>query len=183
MLLYHGSKYSDIDEFVIQDHELRNLDFRKGVYFTSHFEQAQQWACKDGTSGVVYECDVDLSKLTALPLVNSDDEGIYYILYLCRIGLEEIAPDAVDGFDDADVIYGYMLDGCTKKFEKYAELFNAGELSFADFRGKTKLFRADKDQYCFKTESAIKILNAGFQKIYLVEKQGENYIVTETFDW
>lgn len=182
MLLYHGSKDSDIEEFVLRNREIPNLDFGKGVYFTSHFEQAQQWACRNGTPGVVYECDVDLSRLTTLPLDDFDNEDIYYVLYLCRIGLEEIAPDAVEGFDNADVIYGYMLDGHTKKFEKYAESFNEGDLSFADFKEKTKLFGVDKDQYCFKTESAIKILNAGFQKIHLVEKQGESYIVTETFD-
>lgn len=77
----------------------------------------------------------------------------------------------------------YMLDGCTKKFGKYAELSNEGELSFADFKVKTKLFGADIDQHCFKTESAIKILNVGFQKIHLVENQCKEYIVIEAFGW
>lgn len=182
MVLYHGTKDADIKEFRLKNRKNARLDFGRGVYFTSHFEQAKEWACRYETPGVVYECDVDLSNLTTLSFNDPDNEDIYYVLYLCRIGLEEIAPDAVDGFDDADIIYGYMLDGCMRDFEKYAELFNEGELSFEDFKKEIKLHGIDYNQYCFKSKYAIKLLNDGIQRAYLVEKRGKEYIITETRD-
>ena len=74
--------------------------------------------------------------------------NLNFVFYLCRIDLEDIAKDLIEGFKDADIIMGKMLDGSVIQFEKNAEKFNAGDISYEEFSDKIKLFD-DKDQICF----------------------------------
>lgn len=165
MKLYHGSKDKNITEFKLI-HKRNNLDFGEGVYLTVNKEQAEQWAKKNETSGAVYVFEIDLKDLR---VIEYTDEDLNYVLYLCRIGLEkDVARETIDGFDEADVISGKMLDGLTKEFELIAEKFNEGDISYDELKERIKLFDK-KDQLCFKTQKAIDLLNKCLIEKYIVE--------------
>lgn len=174
MRLYHGSSSRDIKQFSFKNSR-KKLDFGKGVYFTSNFEQAKEWSCHHGKQGAVYECELDLSRFKLL-MFDKEEANLIYILYLCRIGLEEIVPDAVDDYNQADIIIGPLLDGSIKGFEKLAEQFNAGDLSFSNFSDQIKLFTNGKNQYCIKTINALKAVNASIQKVYFTKRIHKNKI-------
>ncbi len=76
------------------------------INLTTYFEQAKNWSCKRSTKGAIYEFDIDMSNIEHLQLSNNDD--LYYVLYLCRLGMERIANDEIDGFDKADIISGLI---------------------------------------------------------------------------
>ena len=151
MILYHGSKDRSIQKFEIFN-KRNNLDFGAGVYLTTKQKQAERWA---GPNGAVYVFDIDTSKLTC---VEYTDEDLNFVFYLCRIELEEIAKETIEGFDSADIISGQMLDGTVRKFEIIAEKFNEGDITYDEFEKHIKIF-GDKDQLCFKTQKAIDLLN------------------------
>ena len=89
------------------------------------------------------------------------DDDLNFVFYLCRIDLEDIAKDLIEGFKDADIIMGKMLDGSVIQFEKNAEKFNAGDISYEEFSDKIKFFD-DKDQICFKTQRVMDLLNKSY---------------------
>lgn len=152
MILYHGSKTRGIRKFELRNNR-KKLDFGVGVYLTTKYEQAKEWA---GSGGSVYKFDVDPNFLN---WIEYKDEDLNYVLYLCRINLEEIAKEAVDCFDIADVIAGKMLGGKIWRFEQKAKIFNKGDIEYDQFAQGVKLFDDDKDQVCFKTQRAIDLLN------------------------
>lgn len=177
MKIYHGTCNRTITEF--RDVKLRNnLDYGNGVYFTSNCEQAKEWSCRYTNEGAVYECEIDLSLLAVLNY-NEEQGDLFYLLYLCRIDLEDVAKETVDGFEEADVVFGLMLDGRTRKFKKLAKRFNRGYLTFDEFYNKVVLHEKPKDQLCFKSDAAIKLVNAGLQKKYYTHKYGDGTIIIE----
>ena len=103
------------------------------------------------------------------------------VLYLCRIDLEEIA-DTVDGFIDADVIMGLMLDGNVDGFEELAEKFNEGDISYEAFSEQVKLYENGYDQVCIKTKTALEQVNASIEKIYYTQKNKKIVEIVEEID-
>ncbi len=160
MKLYHGSKDLDITEFKLKNNR-SNLDFGMGVYLTTIQKQAEQWA---GENGAVYVFEIDLSTMCVKEYT---DEDLHYVLYLCRINLEDIARETIDGFEDADIIAGRMLDGSVHGFEKVAEKFNEGDVSYEELKRWIRLFDK-KDQLCFKSQRAIDLLNNSLVEMYRV---------------
>ena len=160
MILYHGSKDPDITEFRFINNR-SNLDFGIGVYLTTKQNQAEQWAGKGGT---VYVFEIDPSDLY---IKEYRDEDLDYVLYLCRIALEDVARETIDDFDDADVIAGQMLDGSVHGFEEVAEMFNEGDVSYEELTKWIKLFNK-KDQLCFKTQRAVDLLNKSLTEKYRI---------------
>lgn len=175
MKIYHGTDCRDILSFDF-NHCGDNKDFGKGVYFTTKIEQAIDWSLKLSSTGAVYECDVDFSGLKIQSFSSKDNEDQMYVLYLCRIGLEEIVPDAVDDFDKADVIYGYVLDGSVRDFMQIAEQFNQGDISFDELCEKAKIFGDEKDQICVKTSRALELVNHSICCEYHTNKAGNGDI-------
>ena len=177
MKVYHGSSSRDITKFSFR-HSRRNLDFGKGVYFTTNFDQAKEWSCKYSKEGAVYQCEVDFSNFKVLSF-REKTEDLIYVLYLCRIDLEEIA-DVVDGFATADVITGLMLDGNMKEFEKIAAQFNEGDISPEDFTEQIKLYENGYDQICIKSKAALKHINTSIERVYYTQKSMGNDQVVQT---
>lgn len=172
MILYHGSSSRGITKFSFKN--CRNdCDFGKGIYFTTNFEQAKDWSCKYSKTGAVYECEVDLSRFSVLSYWEKV-EDLVYILYLCRINLEEIAPDAVDDFDKADIICGLMLDGNVPNFREFAEKFNEGDISYEEFYKQVKLYENGYNQICIKSKAALEAINASIQKVHYTQKAGRS---------
>lgn len=169
MILYHGSKNRDIDKFDLLFGR-SDVDFGRGIYFTSNKSQAMEWSCRGpgNVYGAVYECDVDLSQFIGVEY-SSEDQDLYYLLYLCRLGLEDITPDVIDGIEKFDFIQGVMLDGKVNDFNKIAEKFGEGELSLAEFIEKTELWK-DKNQVCIKSERALRNVNANIRAVHFTHK-------------
>lgn len=169
MKLYHGTPCRNIKNFDVK-YSRDKTDFGKGIYFTTNFEQAKEWSCHNKIKrGAVYECDIDLSKFEILNYDESD-EDLLYVLYLCRIGIEEIAFECVEKFDSADIVMGTMLDGEIQDFNDWAEAFNKGDITEDEFRTKVKLFGKQNNQICVKTEHTLQEINQSIKKIYYTKK-------------
>ena len=178
MKVYHGSSSRSITKFDLRHCLRTNLDFGKGVYFTTNIEQAIAWSCRNKSKGAVYECEIDIAGFNILNL-DKKDEDLLYVLYLCRIGLEDYA-DTVDGFENADIVMGLMLDGKVKKFEDIAERFNSGDISYDDFFEQVKLYGNGYDQICIKSKAALKHINASIKRVYYTQKSMGNIQVVQT---
>lgn len=178
MKLYHGTPCRNIKKFEVK-YSREKADFGKGIYFTTNFEQAKNWSChKDNKRGAVYECDIDLSEFEILNY-DETDEDLLYVLYLCRIGIEEIALECVEKFDSADIVTGTMLDGKIQDFNDWAEAFNNGDLTEDEFRTKVKLFGKQNNQICVKTEHPLRKINQSIKKIYYTQKSVNGSIKVE----
>ena len=126
-------------------------------HFTTNFEQAKTWACKNNAEGAVYECYLDLSEINHLSYTNKDQD-LYYLLYLCRIDLEDVAKETVKNYREIDLVIGPVLDGKVKKFNDIAEQFNSGEISFEDFLRNIEFFQG-YNQWCVKSQKLIDHIN------------------------
>ena len=159
LVLFHGTGERSIEEFRIIPREDNISDFGAGVYFTSNYDQAKEWSCKHKDKGAVYGIDIDLSLLMGKSL-DKEDELFYYALYLNRIGLNEIADDCLTEISNMDYLYGRMLYD-TRHFIPKAKMFNEGMCSLEIFKMLTypMLFNNDYNQYCFRTEKAIQLVN------------------------
>lgn len=183
MKLYHGSKNVNLRSFEPKYNSFGTRDFGDGIYFTSDFQKAIERSCKDSKRGAVYEIDINFEESGLnIKCFENDCDDLYYLFYICRIGLPELAVDFVDDFEKYDVITGPVLCGTNEKGGIYryvdiAEQFNNGDITFKDLRTKTKLFGNFFDQWCFKTERAIEYINERLSKKYLIEKE---YKTTET---
>ena len=170
MKLYHGTDNRSIEQFSLK-YCRDNLDFGKGVYFTRNFNQALEWSCKKNGEGAVYECDIDLSHLKIMN--SSFEENFWPAVCLCRTASEDIARDIIDGFEEADIVEGLMLDGRIPEFGNLANKYIAGDISADEFYNKAKKFDNSKNQYCFKTEESINKKNESLVKVYYTRKDKE----------
>lgn len=177
MKLYHGSKNVNIKSFDSKHNSSGTNDFGNGIYFTSNFKKAKEWSCKGSENGAVYEIDISFEESNLnIKHLKIDCNDLYYLFYICRIGLPELAMDFVDDFEKYDVISGPVLcsanqNGGIYKYIDIAEQFNKGDISFEYLRQETRLFKEDFNQWCFRTEKAIKYLNGRLSKKYLIKKQ------------
>ena len=177
MIIYHGSDCANIESFEF-GHSRIDLDFGKGVYFTTNLEQAKIWSCKNSAHGAVYECDIDITALNVLYLEGKANEDLAYTLYLCRIELEDVAKDTIANFEEADLIWGELLGGSIKKFKKAAEKFNEGNISYENFTSRMKLYNNSNNQICIKSEYALQLVNNGIRNIYFTEKHEDEIVIT-----
>lgn len=176
MKVYHGSSSRHIKKFNFR-HSRKTLDYGRGIYFTTNFDQAKEWSCKYRSVGAVYECEIELDHFKLLTL-HSKKEDLIYLLYLCRIGLEDIAKESIDSFEEADIVYGLMLDGKMDEFSEFAEQFNDGSISYEEFSEKVKLFRYPYNQLCIKSKKALEQINAVIKQVYYTKKQQRKIKVT-----
>lgn len=167
--IFHGSKHRDIAKLNFK-YSRRNLDFGKGVYFTTNFKQAKERSCQHSNCGAVYESLIDLDKYKVLYLDKNSNDKIY-IYYLCRLEMENIAVEAIKGFEDADIIIGDMLDGKIKNFKCLAEKFNEGDISISEFEKHIKEFSESYNQICIKTQQTLDDVNLNFKLVVKTVKQ------------
>ena len=151
--LYHGTD-KEFDTFDFSKAK-KFKDFGKGYYLTTDFRQAQKWAQKRGDrskKAYIYCYDVDKvsdNSLRILELLQYDSEWLEFISK-CRM----------EGFDDKkyDIIYDRIADTqyleIADTLQDYREHIISAEEAIAKIRWKD--LRAD--QYCFKSEKALKLL-------------------------
>ncbi len=80
----------------------------------------------------------------------------YYLSYLNRIDLKELVGECLDELDGLDYVYGKMLKNIDE-FKINAEKFN-------EFKKLTEWFGKGYNQYCFKTDKAVDLVNSSIKK-------------------
>lgn len=153
MLLYHGSNTEVSNPQIIESD--RRLDFGKGFYLTSSFEQAKRWAQltvkRRGTGKEVvsvFEFDnFSVSDLKILHFTQAQKEWLEYVTMNRK---NQNIPN-----DDYDVVIGPVANDRTMPV---ISLYFAG---IYDIEETIKRLMPQKlcDQYTFRTEKAIKKLN------------------------
>ena len=151
MILYHGSNVAVPEPrlLVIQ----RELDFGKGFYTTSDYEQAVRWARKtalrlkqEKSFVTVYEVDDTAFESLNILRFEKPDAGWLRFVTACRKGI----PPA----ETWDVISGPVANDQTMPV---LDLYLAGRYDEEEAI-KRLLPQKLKDQYTFKTERAIHLL-------------------------
>ena len=148
MLLYHGSNLKIEVPRLLKNQ--RNLDFGKGFYTTSDYNQAESWALrtarirKEGKAIVSYYEVEDnaLEKLKRLRFKKADKEWLDFV----AANRKGISPQ-----NDWDIIIGPVANDQT--FPTIL-LYLDGYLD-ADSTIKRLLTQKLSDQYTFKTELAL----------------------------
>ena len=152
MLLYHGSNIEVSNPQILESD--RRLDFGKGFYLTSSYEQAKRWAeltVKRRGSGKeivsVFEFDNSLtSDLKILHFTQAQKEWLEYVTMNRK---NQVIPN-----DDYDIVIGPVANDRTMPV---ISLYFAG---IYDIEETIKRLMPQKlcDQYTFRTENAIKKL-------------------------
>ena len=151
MILYHGSNI-EIDNPRIIDSD-RALDFGKGFYLTTDFEQARKWAVltterrKNGEPLVtVFEVlESDFQNLNILRFDSANKEWLEFVSDNRR---------GIDIGNDLDVVIGPVADDNTMPV---LTLYLRGDYD-TDEAIKRLLTQRLKDQVVFKTKESIEVL-------------------------
>lgn len=156
-IIYHGAKE------VVRFPEIRiaayNKDFYFGFYCTNFREQAQRWATRYGTVGIVNEYSyVPSQNLRVLAFDSMTEEWLDFIVS-CRSGKSH----------DYDIVEGPMADD---KIFNYIQNFIDGEISRAAFWELAK-FKKPTHQISFHTDQALTTLK--FLKEYEVRHDDKGY--------
>lgn len=162
--LYHGT-YKKHDIIDLSYAKLLK-DFGRGYYLTSHFKQAEKWAKRLYTDiCYVYEYKLSLIEhdLKILELLDYDENWLKYIAKNRTTS---------DPTPDYDIVYDRIADNrypaMTQAIDKYVE----GKISTRDALNMLKWKQPNSDQFCFKTEKAIRLLQRTKNITYTYEQSG-----------
>lgn len=149
MILYHGSHLEVAKPDLI--HSRTNVDFGKGFYVTSIYDQAVKWCEKfrrQGLNGIVTRYTFDEAAFNSLEVLSFDtysEEWLDFILN-CRQGNDST---------DYDIVIGGVAND---------KIFNTVELYFDNLIDKNEAIRRlryekPNVQLCFRSEAALKYLH------------------------
>ena len=151
MVLYHGSNIEVKEPKIIKSKRL--LDFGTGFYLTSDYEQAKKWAVRttarreEGTPTIsvfnIKECEIE--KLESLIFDAANKEWLRYI------SLNRTDKSAEDSYDL--VIGPVANDQAIRTVNNYLKGYFDEDIAI-----QLLLPQNLKDQYAFKTEKALSIL-------------------------
>lgn len=159
MILYHGSNV------IVEQPQLlkiqRTLDFGKGFYTTTDFEQASKWALRTAIrlgekKGFVSIYEVDEIQIKNLNMLTFSKPDINWLKYVVQNRTNKIVNN------DWDIVSGPVANDQTAPV---IDLFLDGMLDEEETL-KRLLPQKLKDQYTFKTEKAISLLKFKEVKIY-----------------
>lgn len=152
MLLYHGSNIQVQNPQIIESD--RRLDFGKGFYLSSSFEQASRWAeltVKRRGSGnpVVSVFEFDGSQLSNLKVLHFTQAQKEWLEYVTLNRKNQEIPN-----DDYDIVIGPVANDRTMPV---ISLYFTG---IYDIEETLKRLMPQKlhDQYTFRTEAALRTL-------------------------
>ena len=151
MVLYHGSNV-DVREPKLLKNQ-RELDFGKGFYTTSDYEQASRWAKRTAArlkqdSGIVTVYKVDDKKLSELKILAFDRPDERWLKFVAANRTGKVSGD------EYDVISGPVANDQTMPV---IDLYLEGMYDEAEAI-KRLLPQKLKDQFTFKTEKALALL-------------------------
>ena len=154
MILYHGSnkQFEDIDLTKAK----AGKDFGKGFYLTTNKEQATTWATRNpNQQGYLYIFQVnndsiltDFSKYKIRILTSYNKEWADYVS-LCRYEFYESGDD---------IVYDRMADSRYQVLTNAIEEYYFNLIDLEEFLSYAQFANLEFDQYCFKTQAAIKQL-------------------------
>lgn len=155
MRLYHGTKV--LFEKIDLNKAKIGKDFGKGFYLTTNLEQAKTWAKREvngNQNGYIMEYefdekhfmseDIKIRRLTAY-----DAEWVEFVIQ-CRLELNDSSDD---------IIYDRMADSKYNVLAKALEKYYNGSLSLKKVLKIASFADTKYDQYCFKTQKAVKLLS------------------------
>jgi hypothetical protein len=149
--LYHGSNIAIKEPQVIKSKRL--LDFGTGFYLTSDFEQAEKWAIRttnrreEGipTISVFQIADCELKTLNVLRFETANKDWLKYISANRTGTLAE---------DSYDVVIGPVAnDQAIRTINNYLKAYLTEDIAL-----QLLLPQNLKDQYSFKTEKSLSLL-------------------------
>ena len=151
MIVYHGSSVSVRQPDIL--HSYRALDFGKGFYLTSDFEQAKKWSIltterrKSGKALIsVFEInDKDIDKLNLLKFESANKEWLEFVAKNRKNKIIE---------ENFDLIIGPVANDNTMPT---ITLYLRGDYD-TDDAIKRLLTQRLKDQFVFKTEKSLTYL-------------------------
>ena len=152
MILYHGSNVKVDNPKLLPTK--RFLDFGKGFYLTSDFEQASKWAARTTKSrnegkptvSVFTTNEVDFKYLNCLLFKAPDKDWLRYIA-ANRTGKELL--------DEFDLVIGPVAnDQAIRTINQYLKGYYPEHIAI-----ELLLPQKLKDQYAFKTEKALELLH------------------------
>lgn len=151
MILYHGSNVTVDTPLLLKTQ--RTLDFGRGFYTTSDFEQAKKWAqrtvkIRESGKACVSCYELDEDKLDALKILGFSEPNIEWLDYVSNNrknkGME----------DDWDVVIGPVANDQTfPTIFLYLDGYIDAESAIRQL-----LPQKLKGQYTFKTERALSLL-------------------------
>ena len=152
MLLYHGSNTQVLNPQILESD--RRLDFGRGFYLTSSFEQALRWAeltvkRRETGKSVVSVFELDEAKLTNLKVLRFNQAQKEWLEYVTLNRKNQYIPA-----DDYDIVTGPAANDRTMPV---ISLYFSGVY---DIEETIKRLMPQKlhDQYTFKTDRALKAL-------------------------
>ncbi|MCI5830579.1 MAG: DUF3990 domain-containing protein [Treponema sp.] len=152
MLLYHGSNTQVLNPQILESD--RRLDFGRGFYLTSSFEQALRWAeltvkRRETGKSVVSVFELDEAKLTNLKVLRFNQAQKEWLEYVTLNRKNQYIPA-----DDYDIVTGPVANDRTMPV---ISLYFSGVY---DIEETIKRLMPQKlhDQYTFKTDRALKAL-------------------------
>ncbi|MCF0241861.1 MAG: DUF3990 domain-containing protein [Treponema sp.] len=152
MLLYHGSNVQVSNPQIIDSD--RRLDFGKGFYLTSSFEQAKRWAeltvkRRGSGKGCVSVFEFDESRLSELKILQFTQAQKEWLEYVTLNRKNQEIPN-----DDYDIVIGPVANDKTMPV---ISLYFSGVYDI-DETIKRLMPQKLHDQYTFRTEEALKTL-------------------------
>lgn len=150
--LYHGSGkwFENIDLKYTKAFK----DFGRGFYLTSNLIQAQKWAQKKGERfGKAYIYIYDVSHhlsagLKILELLQYDAQWV-----------DLIARSRIEGYEpDYDIVYDRMADNQYSGIADILQRYRNHETGWQEVIRQIKWKDFEADQYCFKSEKALLLL-------------------------
>ena len=152
MLLYHGSNVEVSNPQILTSD--RCLDFGKGFYLTSNFDQAKRWAeltVKRRKTGkaTISVFDFDDTSVSDLKILHFSQAQKEWLEYVTMNRKNQVIPN-----DDYDIVIGPVANDRTMPV---ISLYFAG---IYDIEETIKRLMPQKlcDQYTFRSENAIKKL-------------------------
>lgn len=152
MLLYHGSNVEVSNPQILESD--RRLDFGKGFYLTSSFEQAKRWAeltvkRRETGKATVSVFEFDENSVSDLKILHFTQAQKEWLEYVSMNRKNQIIPN-----DDYDIVIGPVANDRTILV---ISLYFSG---IYDIEETIKRLMPQKlcDQYTFRTEKAIKKL-------------------------
>lgn len=152
MLLYHGSNVEVSNPQILESD--RRLDFGKGFYLTSSFEQAKRWAeltvkRRETGKATVSVFEFDENSVSDLKILHFTQAQKEWLEYVSMNRKNQIIPN-----DNYDIVIGPVANDRTMPVISlyFAEIY--------DIEETIKRLMPQKlcDQYTFRTEKAIKKL-------------------------
>jgi len=161
-ILYHGTTYK-FDKVDLS--KARGFkDFGRGFYLATDFGQAEKWAKRANAKYVYVYC---------YRIGNIEDKFLktYELPKYNQEWLDFIADNRINGKNpDYDIIYGKVADNKGEVLSTVIRDYSKGRIPAKEALDKIR-FRKDKfDQYCFRTEKAIRVLYR--EKIYVWKRNG-----------